>query len=153
MSNEYKSAWVKLGEELLQGKKIEEITLRGKKYKFSYTEEEYRDIATKSGWKEEYIDLGWKLYKDQQSNFICDLKSDFCLNNGGFGCLAGESKIYNADTREYERIDDLVCLCEPCHKELHIIYTIKRDIRKETQRFINAKQELIRKTLKTLDTK
>lgn len=85
MSNEYKSAWVKLGEELLQGKKIEEITLRGKKYKFSYTEEEYRDIATKSGWKEEYIDLGWKLYKDQQSNFICDLKSDFCLNNGGFG--------------------------------------------------------------------
>lgn len=53
----YKSEWIKLGEELLGGKKIKEITLNGKLYKFNPI----------------------------QSEFISDLKSDFALNAGGYG--------------------------------------------------------------------
>lgn len=105
----YKSQWVSLGESLLSGKVIEEITLRGKKYKFAYTEEEYRETATKSGWQAEHIDIGWKLYKNQQSNFICDLKSDFCLNSGGFG--SGKSLAL------YIKMV-LFCLCFPGNRVL-----------------------------------
>jgi len=54
---EYKSEWVKLGEHILAGGKIEEITLKGKKYKLN----------------------------PKQIDFICDVKSDFCLNAGGYG--------------------------------------------------------------------
>lgn len=53
----YKSEWVKLGEDLLAGKKIQEITLKGKCYKFNPI----------------------------QSAFISDFKSDFALNAGGYG--------------------------------------------------------------------
>ena len=35
----YESEWVKLGKSLLEGKRIEEIFLRGKKYKFNYSKE------------------------------------------------------------------------------------------------------------------
>ena len=50
-------SWVKLGKLLLEGKKIEKIELNGKIYKLNET----------------------------QSDFICNLKDDYCLNNGGFG--------------------------------------------------------------------
>src|SRR3990167_10496948 len=53
----YESAWVKLGRDLLEGKKIQEITLKGKLYKFNPI----------------------------QSEFISDLTGDFCLNAGGYG--------------------------------------------------------------------
>jgi hypothetical protein len=105
----YKSVWVKLGEDLLSGKKLAEITLRKKLYKFSYTEEEYREIAEKSGWEEEFINKGWEIYKDQQSNFICDTKSDFCLNSGGFG--SGKSLAL------YIKMI-LFCLCFPGNRVL-----------------------------------
>jgi len=52
-----KSEWVHLGEQLLAGKKIKEITLNGKVYKFNPI----------------------------QSEFISNLKDDFCLNAGGYG--------------------------------------------------------------------
>lgn len=79
--------WVKLGKQLLEGKKIKEITLRGKKYTFLWTEEEYKRIARESGWEERFIEEGWELYKsnNNQADFICDMKSSFCLNSGGFG--------------------------------------------------------------------
>lgn len=50
-------SWVSLGKLLLGGKELTEITLNGKTYKFNET----------------------------QIRFICDLKSDHCLNNGGYG--------------------------------------------------------------------
>jgi len=85
--------WVKLGEDLLSGKKIKEITLKGKLYKFSYSKEEFVEVARKSGWPE-YISILGKdytlkevaeQYKDVQSQFISDFKSDYCLNSGGYG--------------------------------------------------------------------
>jgi hypothetical protein len=93
MRKGYESEYVKLGKALLEGKKLEEITLKGKLYKFSYTEEEYMDRARKSGWPEEFTLGGKKFslqelaktYKSVQSDYISDFKSDFCLNAGGFG--------------------------------------------------------------------
>ena len=81
----YKSEWIKLGEDLLQGKKIEELHLKGKKYKFSYTPEEFRELAVQSNWSEDQIKEYSLLYKAVQQDYICDFKSDFCLNSGGFG--------------------------------------------------------------------
>jgi len=89
----YESAWVKLGQSIVDGKKIGEITLKGRLYKFSYTEEEFIERARKSGWDEGYTILGKevsledlaKRYTATQSDFISDFKSDFCLNSGGFG--------------------------------------------------------------------
>lgn len=90
----YKDAWVKLGEELLQGKKIKEITLKGKLYRFDYSDrEKFIEVAKKSGWPDEFSFLG-KLttleemadrYKPVQSEYISDFTSDYCLNSGGFG--------------------------------------------------------------------
>lgn len=80
-----KDEWVILGEQLLQGKKIKEITLKGKKYKFSYTESEFIDMAMRSGWPEEEARKYASGYKNVQSEFISDFTSDFCLNSGGFG--------------------------------------------------------------------
>ncbi len=51
------SDWIELGRLLLAGKKIEQIELNGKLYKLNPVQQE----------------------------FIGDLKSDYCLNNGGFG--------------------------------------------------------------------
>lgn len=53
----YTSEWTKLGQEILAGKKLSEITLKGKLYKFNSIQE----------------------------NFLSDWKSDFCLNAGGYG--------------------------------------------------------------------
>src|SRR3989304_8900454 len=89
----YKSAWVKLGEELLAGKKIDRITLRGKEYRFSYTEDEFRAVAVNSNWDTATIDEWSKKYIPVQGDFICDFKSDFCLNSGGYGCIHGDTKI------------------------------------------------------------
>jgi len=49
--------WEKLGEELLKGRKVGEISLKGKTYKLN----------------------------PQQTEFISDMTSDFCLNAGGYG--------------------------------------------------------------------
>ncbi len=81
----YKSEWVKLGEQLVAGKQIHEITLKGKRFRFSYSEDEFREIATKNNWEPEHIDLAWKRYQPTQVDFISDTKSHFCLNSGGFG--------------------------------------------------------------------
>lgn len=53
----YQNEWERLGAALIEGKKIEEISLKGKTYKFNPI----------------------------QSAFISDMKSDFCLNAGGYG--------------------------------------------------------------------
>ncbi len=77
--------WVELGKSLLEGKKITEITLKGKLYKFGYTKDEFIQTALKSGWPLEFATECSEKYKDIQSSYICDFKSDFCLNAGGFG--------------------------------------------------------------------
>jgi hypothetical protein len=105
----YESAWVKLGRDLLEGKKIDEITLKGKKYKFSYTEEEFRERARQSGWDEAHIEESLKMYTPVQSDYICDFTSDFCLNSGGFG--SGKS------TALYIKLI-LVCKCFPGNRVL-----------------------------------
>jgi len=64
-----KDQWERLGELLLAGKKIEQIELNGKMFKLNPTQQE----------------------------FICNLTSDDCLNNGGFGSgktLALNIKLY-----------------------------------------------------------
>jgi hypothetical protein len=89
----YESVYEKLGESLLAGEKIGEITLKGKLYKFAYSKEEFIETARKAGWDEEYSILGKMTsleeiasgYKSSQSDFISDFKSDFCLASGGFG--------------------------------------------------------------------
>lgn len=81
----YESAWVKLGKDLLAGKEIEEITLRGKRYKFGYSKEEFIETARNKGWEESVLLKAADEYKDVQAKYICDFKSDFCLNSGGFG--------------------------------------------------------------------
>lgn len=53
----YRSEYERLGDAILEGKKIEAITIKGKEYKFNPI----------------------------QSEFISDLKSDYCLNAGGYG--------------------------------------------------------------------
>lgn len=89
----YKSEWITLGEQILSGEKIKEITLRGKLYKFAYSKEEFIETAKKSGWPESMRILGKDVtleelaenYKSVQSDYISDFSSDFCLNSGGFG--------------------------------------------------------------------
>lgn len=68
-SKKYKSEWVKLVEALEKGQKIDQLTLKGKTYKFS----------------------------PKQSEFISDMKTKFQLFSGGRGCgksLALCVKIY-----------------------------------------------------------
>jgi len=89
----YKSEWEKLGEQMLAGGRVKELTLKGKNYKFFYEKEEFIERARQSGWDEEYTILGKKVtleeladrYRPMQSDFISDFTSDFCLNSGGFG--------------------------------------------------------------------
>lgn len=81
----YESAWVSLGKDLLAGKKIDEITLKGRKFKFGYTAEEFKERALQSGWDPEVAEKYAKEYRSVQSEFICDFQSDFCLNSGGYG--------------------------------------------------------------------
>lgn len=89
----YKSEWEKLGEQILAGERVGQLTLKGKDYKFYYTKDEFIERARMSGWDDEYYILGKKVtladlaerYVPMQSDFISDFKSDFCLNSGGFG--------------------------------------------------------------------
>lgn len=89
----YTSEYVLLGERILKGEKISQITLKGKEYKFGYSKEDWLSQARKSGWEEEFSLLGVKTtleeladrYKPVQSEFISDFTSDFCLASGGFG--------------------------------------------------------------------
>lgn len=80
-----KSEYEKLGEHLLNGGTIDEITLKGKTYKLTYTEEEFFEIAQKSGWPEDVARKASKDFKHVQRDYICDFKSDFALNAGGYG--------------------------------------------------------------------
>jgi hypothetical protein len=88
-----KTVYQQLGDQLLAGKKIGEINLKGKEYKFNYTKEDWLTTARKSGWDEEFEILGKHTtleeladrYKPVQSDFISDFHSDFCLNSGGYG--------------------------------------------------------------------
>ncbi len=81
----YSKEWVELGKSLLEGKKIEELQLKGKTYKFNYTPEEFIETATKTGWDEEILLDAVKKYSPVQRDYISDFSSDFCLNSGGFG--------------------------------------------------------------------
>ncbi len=81
----YESEWTKLGQDLLAGKKIDQLELKGKTYKFSYTEQEFVDRALLSGWPEDFARECAANYKPVQSDYISDLTSDFCLNSGGYG--------------------------------------------------------------------
>jgi hypothetical protein len=93
--NEKNDSWVELGKSLMAGQSLDEITLNGKKYKLSYTEEEFVATAQKSQWPEDIINLGlyggeyngitFPAYKPQQSEFISNFKDKFALNSGGFG--------------------------------------------------------------------
>lgn len=105
----YKDQWVLLGESLLAGKKIHEITLRGKTYKFGYTEDEFKTIARSHKWPEELIERSWKLYTPTQAAFISDMTSTFCLASGGFG--SGKS------TALYVKLI-LFCKCFPGNRVL-----------------------------------
>ncbi len=98
---ETKSQYEMLGEALLQGKKIQEITLKGKRYVFNYTRDEFVKTAVLHDWpldvaekyaeeyensKIEYIDTdGEKKRVSVQCYFISDFTSDFALNSGGYG--------------------------------------------------------------------
>lgn len=88
----YQSEYVKLGKQLLEGKKLAEITLRGKKYKFDYTRDEFIERALQSGWEKDFAEKCADEYEKRkvdgysiQARFISDFSSDFCLNSGGFG--------------------------------------------------------------------
>lgn len=87
-----KSEYEKLGDAILAGEKIEQITLKGKLYKFNYSKEEFIETATHSGWPTEESHKHAEDYETSkidglstQSQFISDFSSDFCLNSGGFG--------------------------------------------------------------------
>jgi len=105
----YENAYERLGKMLLAGEKIDELFLKGKRYKFNYTEEEYKETASKSGWPQDAADALWKDYKAVQSEFISDFKSDFCLASGGFG--SGKSLAL------YIKLI-LTCMCFPHNRVL-----------------------------------
>lgn len=77
--------WVELGKALLEGHKVDQLTLGDKVFKFSYTEEEFINRALLSGWPLEFATEASSKYKDVQSQYISDFTSDFCLNSGGYG--------------------------------------------------------------------
>lgn len=95
----YENEWVKLGKSLLEGKVIEELTLKGKKFKLNYSKEEFIERARMSGWPDVYdspyygsLEKVVDNYEGKkiggfsiQSRFVSDFSSDFCLNSGGFG--------------------------------------------------------------------
>lgn len=98
--NTTEDQYVTLGKALLAGRKIGEITLRGKTYKFDYSKEEFVETAKKSGWDPLFAEECAEKYENAkvdgnsiQCRYISDFTSDFCLNSGGFGCLEGKTKI------------------------------------------------------------
>jgi hypothetical protein len=54
MASPQQTQFEEIGKALLEGKILEEITLRGKKYKFNYEEEEFYNVAVAHGWPEEF---------------------------------------------------------------------------------------------------
>jgi hypothetical protein len=109
MSKKTDNAWTRLGLDLLAGKKLTEITLKGKTYKFEYTKDEFIERAKKSGWDDSIVDKYAESYKPVQSEFISDVSSDFCLNSGGYG--SGKS------TALYIKLI-LFCKCFPNNRVL-----------------------------------
>lgn len=108
----YESEFVKLGKALLEGKKISEISLKGKRYRFDYSPEEFKEIALKNGWDDQHVleSIKWQEgHPGVQSDFICDFSSDFCLNSGGYG--SGKS------TALYIKLI-LACKCFPGNRVL-----------------------------------
>lgn len=110
------SAFEELGKQLLAGKVIDEITLRGKTYKFNYTKEEFVSRALLSGWPKEFAEECAESYEKAkvngssiQSRFICDFTSDYALNSGGYG--SGKS------TALYIKMI-LACKCFPGNRVL-----------------------------------
>lgn len=101
--------WVEIGKNLLKGYKIEEITLRDKVYKLNYSKEEFINTALDKGWDGELAKECAEGYKPVQRDFICDFKSDFCLNSGGFG--SGKSIAL------YIKLI-LLCMCFPGNRVL-----------------------------------
>jgi hypothetical protein len=74
-----------IGQAILEGKKLKQISLNGKDYKFHYTKEEFIETALKSGWPQDFAEEQAEKYKPVQQDFISDFTSDYCLNSGGFG--------------------------------------------------------------------
>jgi len=105
----YQSEWEKLGQSLLNGGCLEEITLKGKKYKFKYSDEEFREIASKNMWPEWLIEDVLKKYKPVQAQFVSDFTNRFCLNSGGYG--SGKSLVL------YIKLI-LMCKCFPGNRVL-----------------------------------
>lgn len=105
----YESVWVKLGQDILSGKKLDEITLKGKKYKFNYTQDEFKETAERQKWDTKHIEEAVISYNPVQSEFISDFSSDFCLCSGGFG--SGKSLAL------YVKLI-LLCMCFPGNRVL-----------------------------------
>jgi hypothetical protein len=108
--------FVEIGKAILAGKKIQELTLNGKEFKFNYAYEEFVDTALKSGWPLEEAEKYAKEYEAKkvdgfsvQSRFISDFASDYCLNSGGYG--SGKS------TALYIKLI-LFCKCFPGNRVL-----------------------------------
>lgn len=84
--------FVEIGQQMLLGKKLEQISLNGKDFKFNYSKEEFIDTALKSGWPIDFAQKCADQYENSkvdgwsvQSRFISDFTSDYCLNSGGYG--------------------------------------------------------------------
>lgn len=105
----YSKEWIELGKALLSGKKVEGLALKGKDYKFNYSEEEFLELGRKNKWDEEILLKAAKEYVAVQRDFISDFSSDFCLNSGGFG--SGKS------TATYIKLI-LFCKCFPGNRVL-----------------------------------
>jgi hypothetical protein len=85
-------SYEEIGKALLEGKRLERFELNGKTFIFNYSKEEFIDIALKSGWPRDFAEERAEIYESSkvdgfsvQSRFISDLKSDYCLNSGGYG--------------------------------------------------------------------
>lgn len=81
-----------IGKALLEGKRIEGISLNGRDFRFNYSKEEFIETAIKSGWPEDFANQCAEEYEKSkvdgfavQSRFISDFSSDYCLNSGGYG--------------------------------------------------------------------
>lgn len=81
----YVSQLEQLGQEILKGTPVQEMTLRNQKFSFEYTPEDFKIIALANGWPEPEIDKILKDYKPTQSRFISNFKDRYCLQAGGYG--------------------------------------------------------------------
>lgn len=90
-------------------RRLAEISLKGKLYKFDYSTDEFVSTARSSRWPEEIIAKYAPTYAPTQADFISDFRSDFCLNSGGYG--SGKSLAL------YIKLI-LMCKCFPNNKVL-----------------------------------